>query len=48
MQDGWRQFLVKVANESGTTAPLAAASPNAQSVHNVRAATTASDKLRRK
>ena len=48
MQDGWRQFLVKVANESGTTAPLAAVSPNAQSVHNVRAATTASDKLRRK
>ena len=34
MQDGWRQFLVKVANESGTTAPLAAVSPNAQSVHN--------------
>lgn len=48
MQDGWRQFLVKVANESGTTAPLAAVSPNAQSVHNVRAATTASDRLRRK
>ena len=48
MQDGWRQFLVKVANESGTTAPLAAVSPNAQSVHNVRAATTPSDKLRRK
>ncbi len=48
MQDGWRQFLVKVANESGTTAPLAAVSPNAQSVHNVRAATTSSDKLRRK
>ena len=47
-QDGWRQFLVKVANESGTTAPLAAVSPNAQSVHNVRAATTPSDKLRRK
>lgn len=46
-QDGWRQFLVKVANESGTTAPLAAVSPNAQSVHNVRAATTPSDKLRR-
>ena len=48
MQDGWRQFLVKVANESGTTAPLAAVSPNAQSVHNVRAAATPSDKLRRK
>ncbi len=48
MQDGWRQFLVKVANESGTTAPLAVVSPNAQSVHNVRAATTPSDKLRRK
>ena len=48
MQDGWRQFLVKVANESGTTAPLAVVSPNAQSVHNVRAATTPSDKLRGK
>lgn len=48
MQDGWRQFLVKVANESGTTAPLAAVSPNAQSVHNVRAAATPSDKLRGK
>ncbi|NBV25113.1 MAG: hypothetical protein EBS05_24735 [Proteobacteria bacterium] len=47
-QDGWQQFLVKVANESGTTAPLAAVSPNAQSVHNVRAAATPSDKLRRK
>jgi len=47
-QDGWRQFLVKVANESGTTAPLAAVSPNAQSVHNVRAATTASDRVLRK
>ena len=48
MQDGWRQFLVKVANESGTTAPLAAVSPNAQSVHNVRAATTASDRALRR
>ncbi len=48
MQDGWRQFLVKVANESGTTAPLAAVSANAQSVHNVRNAATPSDKLRRK
>jgi hypothetical protein len=48
MQDGWRQFLVKVANESGTTAPLAAVSPNAQSVHNVRAATTPSDRVLRK
>ncbi|MFM8469948.1 MAG: CehA/McbA family metallohydrolase [Limisphaerales bacterium] len=47
-QDGWRQFLVKVANESGTTAPLAAVSPNAQSVHNVRAATTSSDRALRK
>ncbi|MBM3870974.1 MAG: hypothetical protein FJ392_08430 [Verrucomicrobia bacterium] len=47
-QDGWRQFLVKVANESGTTAPLAAVSPNAQSVHNVRTATTSSDRALRK
>jgi hypothetical protein len=48
MQDGWRQFLVKVMNESGTTAPLVAVSPNAQSVHNARAASTVSDRALRK
>jgi hypothetical protein len=31
---GWRVFLVKVANESGTTAPLKAVSPNAQRLFN--------------
>ncbi len=31
---GWRQFLVKVQNESGTTAALKAVSPNAVKLHN--------------
>ena len=31
MEQGWRAFLVKVQNESGTTAPLVAVSPNALS-----------------
>ena len=29
-QHGWRNFLVKVVNEAGVTAPLRASSPNAQ------------------
>ena len=33
VEQGWRQFLVKVVNESGTTAPLRAVSPNALSVY---------------
>jgi hypothetical protein len=32
-EQGWRQFLVKVVNDSGTTAPLQAVSPNAVSVY---------------
>ncbi|MGH9159243.1 MAG: CehA/McbA family metallohydrolase, partial [Vicinamibacteraceae bacterium] len=32
MQNGWRTFLVKVRNEAGVTAPLAATSPQAQRV----------------
>ena len=32
-EQGWRQYLVKVHNESGTTAPLTASSPNARSTH---------------
>jgi len=32
LEKGWRQFLVRVDNEAGTTAALAAASPNALSV----------------
>jgi len=34
VEQGWRQFLVKVINEAGTTAALGAVSPNAQSMHN--------------
>jgi hypothetical protein len=33
VEQGWRQFLVKVLNESGTTAALRAVSPNAVSVY---------------
>ena len=33
-EQGWRVFLVKVANESGTTAPLKAFSPNAERLFN--------------
>lgn len=33
VEQGWRQFLVKVVNESGTTADLQAVSPNAISVY---------------
>jgi hypothetical protein len=32
-EHGWRQFLVKVHNEAGTTAELRAASPNAERLH---------------
>src|SRR5687767_14788534 len=31
VEQGWRQFLVKVQNQAGTTATLEAVSPNAQS-----------------
>jgi hypothetical protein len=48
VEQGWRQFLVKVVNESGTTAALRIVSPNAQSVHNVMRAQTDSDKALRK
>jgi len=33
VEQGWQQFLVKVINESGTTSPLRAVSPNAVSVY---------------
>jgi hypothetical protein len=33
VEQGWRQFLVKVINEAGTTATLRAVSPNAVSVY---------------
>ena len=47
VEHGWRQFLVKVINESGTTAPLRIVSANAQAVHNARVA-PASDRAPRK
>lgn len=34
VQQGWRQFLIKVQNESGVTAELRATSPNAQPLFN--------------
>ncbi len=35
VEQGWRQFLVKVVNDSGTTAALQAVSPNALSVYSM-------------
>jgi hypothetical protein len=43
VEQGWRQFLVKVTNDSGTTAALLAVSPNAQSAY-VAATQTPSDR----
>src|SRR5436190_1136073 len=34
LEQGWRQFLVEVTNEAGTTATLKAESPNAQKLFN--------------
>src|SRR3954466_7473493 len=34
VEQGWRQFLVKVQNEAGATAPLRASSSNAQRLFN--------------
>lgn len=36
-EGGWKTFLVKVHNESGTTAELRATSPQAERLHNLRA-----------
>src|SRR5207248_4299748 len=44
VEQGWRVFLVKVQNESGTTADLRAVSPNAVSAFDSGSANTASDK----
>ena len=44
-EGGWRQFLVKVHNQAGTTAALRAVSPNARAVHDARRFTTLSDRL---
>ncbi len=43
VEKGWRQYLVKVANEAGTTAPLRGVSPQARAVHNARSVLTNSD-----
>jgi hypothetical protein len=48
IEQGWRQFLVKVENEAGTTAQLEAVSPNAQSVYEGGWANTPSDKFFKK
>ena len=42
-EGGWRQYLVKVKNEAGVTAELAAISPNAQTVYEAGYPKTASD-----
>lgn len=47
VEQGWRQFLVKVQNESGTTAALAVTSPNAESMSDARASLTPSDRFYR-
>ncbi|HWY75037.1 MAG TPA: CehA/McbA family metallohydrolase, partial [Verrucomicrobiae bacterium] len=50
VEHGWRQFLVKVVNESGTTAALRAVSPNAVSVYSMDGGgprTSASDQFYR-
>jgi hypothetical protein len=48
VEQGWRQFLVKVQNDSGSSAPLTAVSPNAVSLFDSGSANTASDKEYRK
>ena len=44
VEKGWRPFLIKVINESGTTSPLNVFSPQAQSAYSGGAAQNASDK----
>ncbi len=44
MEHGWRQFLVKVHNEAGVTAPLTALSPNAAAVFQSGSARSPSDR----
>ncbi len=48
VEQGWRQFLVKVHNEAGVTAELRAVSPNAESVHDSPSKRTKSDEFFRK
>ncbi len=47
-ENGWRQFLIKVQNEAGVTAPLRSVSPNAQSPFSGGATQTASDRYYRR
>jgi hypothetical protein len=47
LEKGWRQFLVKVQNEAGVTAPLRVVSPNAQSLFDGGASRTPSDRYYR-
>lgn len=44
VEAGWRQYLVKVHNEAGTTAAMRVVSPNARSVHDSRWAQNESDR----
>ena len=48
VEQGWRQFLVKVQNDSGSSAALSAVSPNAVSLFESGSANTPSDKQYRK
>jgi hypothetical protein len=48
VEQGWRQFLVKVQNDSGTTAGLLAVSPNAVSLFESSSSRSASDQFYRK
>lgn len=48
VEQGWRQYLVKVLNESGSAQPLVAVSPNALSLFESGSANTPSDKQYRK
>ena len=45
VENGWRHFLVKVANEAGATSSLQAVSPNAISVFESGSAKSASDQF---
>src|SRR5258706_4066463 len=48
VEQGWRVFLVKVQNESGSTAALRAISPNARSLFDSGSANNASDQVLKK
>jgi len=48
VEQGWRQFLVKVENDAGTTATLQAVSPNAISLFESGSSKTPSDQFYRK